>query len=44
MHLAAWLASFVPVVLQFVVRMCNISMVDMPDKACLFPRTTKKEQ
>ena len=38
LHLAALSASCVPIVLQFIVRMSNISLSGMPNRACSFPR------
>ena len=40
MHLVAWSASCVPIVLELIVRMSNISISHMLNRACLFPGTT----
>ena len=44
LQLAALSVSFVPIVLQFIVRMFNISISGMPNNACPFPGTLKKLQ
>ena len=44
LHLTALSVSFVPIVLQVIVRMFSISVSGMPNNACPFPGTAKKLQ